>query len=54
MIINQYSKIIYYIMCIKEIDTSKLKKRLIKKIFLKFKFSRSIISDRESIFILKY
>ena len=51
---NQYLKIIYYIMCIKEINTSKLKERLIKKIFLKFEFSKSIINNRELIFILKY
>ncbi len=52
--INQYLKMIYYIACIKEINTSKLKEKLIKKIFLKFRFSRSIISDRKLIFTLKY
>ncbi len=41
-------------MCIKEINTFKLKKKLIKKIFSKFKFFKSIISDRELMFILKY
>ncbi len=41
-------------MCIKEIDASKLKERLIKKIFLKFKFFRFIINDKELMFILKY
>ncbi len=41
-------------MCIKEINASKLKERLIKKMFLKFKFLKSIISDRRLMFILKY
>ncbi len=41
-------------MCIKEINTFKLKERLIKKIFSKFRFSRSIINNRRLIFILKY
>ncbi len=54
IIVDRYSKIIYYIIYIKEIDAFKLKERLIKKIFLKFEFSRSIISDKELIFILKY
>ncbi len=54
IIVNRYLKIIYYIIYIEEINTSKLKERLIKKIFLKFKFFRSIISNRELIFILKY
>ncbi len=51
---NRYLKIIYYIACIKEINASKLKERLIKKIFLKFEFFRSIISNRRLIFISKY
>ncbi len=54
IIINQYSKIIYYITCTEEINASELKEKLIKKIFSKFRFSRSIISDKELIFILKY
>ncbi len=41
-------------MYIKEIDAFKLKERLIKKIFSKFRFSKSIISNRRLIFILKY
>ncbi len=41
-------------MYIKEINTSELKKKFIKKIFLKFEFFKSIISNRELIFILKY
>ncbi len=51
---NQYLKIICYITCTKEIDVSKLEERLIKKMFSKFRFLRSIISNRESTFILKY
>ncbi len=51
---NRYSKMIYYIIYKKEIDAFKLKKRFIKKMFLKFKFSRFIISDKELMFILKY
>ncbi len=54
IIINQYSKIICYIICTEEINASKFKKRLIKKIFLKFEFSKSIISNKRSTFILKY
>ncbi len=45
---------IYYITCIKEINTSKLKERLIKKVFLKFEFLRFIINNRGLTFILKY
>jgi len=54
IIMNQYLKIICYITCTKEIDVSKLEERLIKKMFSKFRFLRSIISNRESTFILKY
>ena len=54
VIVNWYSKIVYYITCTEEINASKLEERLIKKMFLKFRFSRSIISNRELIFILKY
>jgi len=45
---------IYYITCIEEINASKLKEKLIKKVFLKFEFLRFIISNRRLIFILKY
>jgi len=54
IIVNRYLKMIYYIACIKEINASELNERLIKKIFSKFRFSRSIINDRELMFILKY
>ena len=45
---------IYYISYTKEINASELTDRLIKVVFLKKKTLRFIISDRKSIFILKY
>ncbi len=54
IIMNRFLKIVYYIICIKEINAFKLKERLIKKIFLKFKFFKSIINNKELMFTLKY
>jgi hypothetical protein len=47
-------KMIRYIAYITEIDTPKLADRLIKEIFSKFGVPRLIISDRGSVFTLKY
>ena len=54
MIVDQFSKMIYYILCTKKIDVFKLADRLIKIVFLKKKTLRFIISNRESTFTSKY
>ena len=54
VIVDQFFKIVYYILCTKEINAPELADRLIEVVFLKKKTLRFIISDRESTFILKY
>ena len=54
IIVDQFFKMIYYILCTKEINASELTDRLIKIVFLKKETLRSIISDRGSTFTLKY
>ena len=54
VVVDQFFKMICYILCIKEIDASELADRLIKIVFLKKKTLRFIVSDRGSTFMLKY
>ena len=54
IIVDQFFKIIYYILYTKKINASELTDKLIKVVFLKKRTLRFIISNRESTFILKY
>ena len=51
MIINQYIKMIKYILIIKKIDVAELTKVFFKKIVLRFDMSDEIINDRKFVFI---
>ena len=51
VVVNRYTKILYYIPTIKKINTIKLTKLFFTEITLKFSILDSIIINRESIFI---
>ena len=50
MIIDQYIKMIRYVLIIKKIDVAKLTKMFFKKIVLCFNISSKIVSDRKFVF----
>ena len=54
IIINQYIKIIKYILIIKKIDVFKLTKIFFKKIILSFDISNKIINHKKFVFINIY
>jgi hypothetical protein len=54
VVVDRFSKIVRYIACTIEINILDLVNQLIEEIFLKFRVPRLIISDRDSIFTLKY
>ena len=51
MIINQYIKMIKYVLIIKKIDVAKLTKMFFKKIVLHFNMSDEIVNNKKFIFI---
>jgi hypothetical protein len=54
MVVYRLLKMVRYIIYTIKIDASELADRLAKEIFSKFNVSRLIISDRGSVFTLKY
>jgi hypothetical protein len=54
VVVDRFLKIVRYIAYTIKINVLDLANRLIEEIFSKFKVPRSIVSDRGSIFMLKY
>ena len=50
IVVDQYSKIIQYIPCTKDIDAPELAELLIAEVYSKFGAPRSIVSNRGSLF----
>ena len=51
IIINQYIKMIKYVLIIKKIDVAKLTKIFFEKIILHFNMSNEIVNDKKVVFI---
>ena len=50
MIIDQYIKMIKYILIIKKIDVAELTKMFFEKVVLRFDISNEIVNDKKSVF----
>ena len=51
MIINQYIKMIKYVLIIKKIDVAELMKMFFKKVILHFNMSDEIVNDKKFMFM---
>ena len=54
IVVDQYSKMVQYIPCTKDIDALELVKLLIAEVYSKFGALRSIVSDRGSLFTSRW
>ena len=54
IVVDQYSKMIWYISCTKDIDAPELAELLIAEIYFKFGALKLIVSDRGSLFMFRW